>query len=323
MYLMLLCTLLLSAPAEDRPTVIVVAGAEGTSEFGRTFQAWTARWAEAAKQGDARFVLIGQDETSADGPTDKQRLQSVLEQELKTKTQPLWLVFIGHGTHDGREAKFNLRGPDVSDEELAEWLGLARRPLAVFHCASASAPFLSRLSGKGRVVVTATRSGGETSFARFGDYFSAAITDPAADLDKDGQTSLLEAFLAASHRVEEFYKQEGRLPSEHALLDDNGDSQGVGADWFEGIRLKRTAKSGALPDGAAAHQWYLVLSEEEQGLPAAIRQRRDKLELQIAALREKKAAMAEEEYYSRLEKLLLELGRLYAEQSEEGLEVSD
>jgi hypothetical protein len=37
------------------------------------------------------------------------------------------------------------------------------------------------------------------------------IADPAADLDKDGQTSLLEAFLAASHQAESFYKEHGRL----------------------------------------------------------------------------------------------------------------
>ena len=31
-------------------------------------------------------------------------------------------MLIGHGTFDGKDAKFNLRGPDVSDEELAQWL---------------------------------------------------------------------------------------------------------------------------------------------------------------------------------------------------------
>ncbi len=44
-----------------------------------------------------------------------------------------------------------------------------------------------------------------------------------ADLDKDGQVSLLEAFLIASRRTLEFYKVEGRIATEHALIDDNGD----------------------------------------------------------------------------------------------------
>jgi hypothetical protein len=35
------------------------------------------------------------------------------------------------------------------------------------------------------------------NFARFGDYLSQSIIDAAADLDKDDQTSLWEAFLMA------------------------------------------------------------------------------------------------------------------------------
>ena len=44
--------------------------------------------------------------------------------------------------------------------------------------------------------MTATRSGNEQSFARFGGSLADAIADPASDLDQDGQTSLLEAFLS-------------------------------------------------------------------------------------------------------------------------------
>src|SRR4029078_12500696 len=100
------------------------------------------------------------------------------------------------------------------------------------------------------MVVTATRSSSEVNFTRFGDYFSASVNDPTADLDKDGQTSLLEAFLAASSRTQEFYKQNGRLMTEHAILDDNGDGLGIGADFFKGLRASRSARSGAALDGA-------------------------------------------------------------------------
>ena len=88
-------------------------------------------------------------------------------------------------------------GADLSDVELAEWLAPVKRPVVVINCASASGPFLNRLSGNDRVVVTATKSGHETNFARFGQYLAEAIADPHADLDKDGQVSLLEAFLTA------------------------------------------------------------------------------------------------------------------------------
>ena len=315
---LVLCYSLLSTPpdaaraADDRPAVIVVVGAEGEPEYGRDFAKWADRLGTAAASASAEFIAVGRDSPDA-AVSDKQRLKHLLDGELQKgpPTRPLWLVFIGHGTFDGKEAKFNLRGPDLSDAELGEWLKGCKRPLAVINCASASAPFLARLSGPNRVVISATRSGSENNFARFGDYFSAALADPAADLDKDGQTSLLEAFLAASHRVEEWYKQEGRLATEHALLDDNGDKLGIPANWFQGVRATRAARDGAPLDGPRASQWHLLRSPAEQAMPAEVRARRDELELKIEALRAKKASMPEAEYYQQLEALLLDLAHVY------------
>ena len=318
----LFCSLLLASTIEtpatatpdDRPTVIVVVGAEGTPEYGRDFAEWAGRWSAAAGRASARFVQVSGDQSAGDGGGDKERLRALLEAEAKDEARPLWLVLIGHGTFDRREAKFNLRGADLTAEELASWLKPLRRPLAVVNCTSASAPFLNRLSGENRVVVTATRSGSEIHFARFGDQLSAAVADPSADLDKDGQTSLLEAYLAAAHRTAEFYKQGGRLMTEHALLDDNGDGLGTPADWFQGVRATKSAKDGAPPDGSRAHQWHLVRSAAEEAMPPELRARRDELELKVEALRGKKVGMPEAEYYAQLEPLLIELARLYAEQ---------
>ena len=298
------------APAgrPDRPTVVVVVGAEGEPEYGKAFAQWADRWAAAAKKASAEYVEVGRE---GDAAEDKQRLRAALAEAAKEPARPLWLVMIGHGTHDGREAKFNLRGPDVSDAEVAQWLSACKRPLAVIDCSSASAPFLKKLSGPGRVVVTATRTGNENNFARFGDYFSAAVADPGADLDKDGQTSLLEAFLAASHGVAEYYKQEARLATEHALLEDNGDGLGIGADWFQGTRATRAARDGAPLDGPRAHQWHLVMSDAERSLPPEFRAERDELELEVENLRSRKASLPEADYYARLETLLLRMARLY------------
>jgi hypothetical protein len=306
------CLVRASVPT-DRATVIVVVGAEGEPEYGKSFGQWTTRWAEAAKLAAAEYVEIGRAAGDAEG--DKPRLRAALADACKEPARPLWLVMIGHGTHDGREAKFNLRGPDVSDAELAEWLAPCKRPLAVIDCSSASAPFLKRLAGPNRVVITATRAGSENNFARFGDYLSASIADPGADLDKDGQTSLLEAFIAASHRVEEFYKQDARLATEHALLEDNGDGLGIPADWFQGTRATKAAKDGAPLDGLRAHQWALVMSDAEKSLPPEFRAARDKLELDVEALRAKKTKLPEAEYYAQLEPLLVRLARFYREQA--------
>jgi hypothetical protein len=161
------------------------------------------------------------------------------------------------------------------------------------------------------VIVTATKSGYEQNYARFGRYMAEAIIDPQADLDKDGQTSLLEAFLMASGRVGEFYNSEGRLATEHALLDDNGDGLGTPADWFRGIRAVKKAKEGGSADGLRAHQLHLVRSDQEQKLSAQVRARRDELELAISRLRDTKNQAKEDDYYRQLEKLLLELATLY------------
>jgi hypothetical protein len=309
--LFLLACACLAAGDEPRTTVMVVVGAEGTEEYGRQFRKWAERWKEAAVRGTAETTMIG-----LDGPaetTDRERLQKRLAEMAGPSPEPLWLVLIGHGTFDGKTARFNLRGPDVSAGELAGWLKALTRPLAIVNCASCSGPFLNELSGPDRVVITATKSGHEANIARFGDYISSAIGDPKADLDKDEQVSLLEAYLLASAGVREFYAQEGRLATEHALLDDNGDRLGTPADWFKGVRAVKMAKNGARPDGLRASQFHLVSGPRETQLPPEARQRRDQIEQDLARLRERKKELSEDDYFQQLEPLLIELSRLYSE----------
>lgn len=285
------------------PKLLVVVGAPGEEEFGELFADWARLWKEAG--ANLKVTEIG-------GTTnDFELVRTTLAQEPKEGADELWLVLIGHGTFDGKEPKFNLRGPDLSASDLAEWLKPFRRPVAIVNCASASGAFVAKLSAPSRIVITATRSGHEQNFARFGGFISKAIGEAKADLDKDGQTSLLEAYLIASRQVAEFYKTEGRLATEHSLLDDNGDGLGTPADWFRGIRAVKRARDGAALDGLRAHQFHLVRSDAEQKMAPDLRAKRDALELQIAKLRDAKSGLPEQEYYRQLEPLLLELARLY------------
>jgi hypothetical protein len=329
--ILLLATLLLQAATSfAATTVIVVVGAAGEDEFGQKFYQWADTWQKVCDQSGARCVAVRPTaaeqtldrlkretgsgefaERSAKDVEDRDRLKQLLAAEPKDSNEDLWLVLIGHGTFDNKQAKFNLRGPDLAATELVEWLKPFHRPLAVINCASASAPFLSALAAPGRVVISATRSGNEINFARFGQYFAEAVTSPAADLDKDSQTSLLEAFLTASRRVQEFYDSEGRLATEHPLLEDSGDGLGTPPDWFRGIRATKKAKDGASLDGLRAHQFHLLRSDQERQLSADVRARRDQIELAIAKLRDEKKDLEEDVYYERLEPLLLELARLY------------
>jgi len=307
-------------PNTGSPVVIVVVGAAGSPEYGAQFAKWANLWEQACSEGGAQFVAIGLNETQ--NPDDRTALQHQLSAESKQTDAALWLVLIGHGTFDGRTAKFNLRGPDISADDLAEWLKPVVRPLVLINTASSSAPFLNILSGPNRIVITATKSGYEQNYTRFGEYLAEAIAEPKADLDKDGQTSLLEAFLTASHRVDEFYLAAGRLATERALLDDNGDGLGTRADWFRGIRPVQTTEDGAALDGYRAHQFHLVHSAAENRIPPQLRAKRDMLELEVMALRDSKDKLPEEEYFSRLESILINIAHIYeqTDQIEESLE---
>jgi hypothetical protein len=307
-FLALTLTLSTLAADPDRPSVLVVVGAPGTPEYQAPFKKWADGWQSAAEKARAEVIMIGLADEA--GTTDHDRLKAALDSR-STGTEPLWIVLIGHGSFDGKEAKFNLRGPDVTDAEFSTWLAAIKRPIAVIDCASASAPFLNKLSGPDRVVITATKSGSEQNFARFGEYLAEAIADPSADLDKDGQVSLLEAFLVASSRTAEFYKSKARLATEHSLIDDNGDHLGTPAEFFQGVRAIRKAKDGTTPDGLRAHQLPLIPSDRERAIPPEIRQKRNQIELALAALRDQKTKLKEDDYYARLEPLMLELARIY------------
>ncbi|MGA2247999.1 MAG: hypothetical protein ABSH48_23680 [Verrucomicrobiota bacterium] len=297
------------AQTNEQRSLVLVIGAAGETEYGEQFSNWADLWKQAGAQGGLQTLVIGEDK---DSPTnDRTRLLAVLTNEVAKPAGELWLVFMGHGTFDGRSAKFNLRGPDLSAADLAGVLKPCHRPLAVIQCASASGPFINALSGPDRVIVTATRSGYEVNATHFGGYMARAIADPAADLDKDGQTSLLEAFLLASREVAQFYKEAGRLATEHPLLDDNGDGLGTPADWFRGVRAVKTAANGKSVDGVRAHQFHLVRSETEQELSPSARGRRDELEKEVSKLRARKETMPEDEYYRQLEGILVDLARLY------------
>src|SRR5690348_3176905 len=87
------------APADSRPTVVVVVGAPGQPEYEADFRRWADLWQGAATKAGAHLIRIGdgKDEKTA----DRDRLRSALAED-PTGPGPLWLVLIGHGSFDGR-----------------------------------------------------------------------------------------------------------------------------------------------------------------------------------------------------------------------------
>ncbi len=290
------------------PTILVVVGAAGTPEYGELFTAWAEQWRQVADASRAEFILLGTEQSSK---SDREQLQAQIADLPPSGATPVWLVMIGHGTFARGVAKFNLRGLDVSAAELAEWLQPLERPLVIINCASSSGPFVNRLSGPGRVVVTATKSGTEQNFARFGQFLAEAIRSPDSDLDHDDEVSIQEAFVRASAEVQRFYDSEQRLATEHALIDDNADGKGTPASMFRGNRPIAKAKDGSELDGKAAAKMTLAPTGKRLPLTEKEWKQRDALEAELETLRSRKSELSEQEYDAELETILIQLARIY------------
>jgi hypothetical protein len=215
----------------------------------------------------------------------------------------LLVVLIGHGTFDGADAKFNLVGPDLT---LAEWADLTKSiqgRLVFVNAASGSFPFLARLSGRNRIVITANAVPAQQFETVFPEYFVEALAGLAADSDRNGKVSIWEAFTFAADRVHRWFEERGQLPTERALLDDNGDGLG------------REARSDGA-DGALSIATFLrpqlAIVESADGALGVLLKRRAALEKDLEALRARKAAgeLTGSEYEAQLEPVLLEIARL-------------
>jgi hypothetical protein len=270
--------------------VIILQGADGTPDYAKLFATQVSEW-----QAATPCTII----------KDRATLETSLQ---KPGSDPLWLVMIGHGTFDGRDAKFNLTGDDVSAADVAGWLTPLKREVIVLNFAAGSGAFVKPLAGAQRVIVSSTKGGDELSFPRFGQHFTQAITGKAtADLDQDQQVSVLEAFLYAAKKVDDFYATDQRIPTEHALIEDNGDGSGTRSEAFEVLRAKN-----AKADGMRASQIVLVPSVAESKLSPDQVKQRDALEAHVRVLVEKRASMKDDDYYRQLEALFVQLAKLSA-----------
>ncbi|MCA9195357.1 MAG: hypothetical protein KDB03_26480 [Planctomycetales bacterium] len=313
-----LCNFCRESQADER--LILVVGAGGDTEFSEEFGDWGETWRQvAAQQGwqcdvigpvtsDAAFVEAS---VSSTGASDKELLQRAIISTVADQPNRVWVVLIGHGTFAANVAKFNLVGPDLTPEELDSWIGGIKTQVVLVNCSSSSSPFLTQLSGPHRIIVTATRSGSEINYSRFGKFMANAIRDSTADIDHDNEVSLLEAFLSASGNTERFYRDDARLASEHALLDDNHDKAGTSADFFSGILPVKKPVDGKELDGREASRIIIFSSENADKLAPDLVARRDEIERQIDMLRRQKDKMTEESYYNQLETYLLQIIALY------------
>jgi len=294
--------------------LLLVTGLGGEKIYSDTFDAWAHGMRETATQvlgiAPAQVTLLA---NAADASAQARR-EHVLEtlRRVARESAPgdlIMLMLIGHGTARNGRALFNLPGPDLSAEDLAQALKeFADRDVVVVIASSASGAFVPVLSAPGRVVITATAGGGENQHAYFGGHFVAAFSAATADGDKDGRISVLEAFHHARRAVARRYIEEDRLLTEHALLDDDGNGIGTRAPGTPG------AAGAATQDGELAARLYLqpTLSESAPGGAAnrvmvALEVQARELVTRVQRLKLRRERLTSDDYYAELEAILLAL----------------
>jgi hypothetical protein len=292
---------------------LIIVGIGGDSIHSARFHQWASGLHDALIQKHGltkeRVIYLGErpdaDPSRIKGPSRKENVASAIQELARGAgaDDPVLLVIIGHGTSNGPETTLNLSGPDLSGTELAELLApMTAQRLAVVITTASSGPLVQALSGPGRTIITATRTGQERNETWFGQYFVAAYTGDDADTDKDNRISLLEAYQYATREVARHYQEQGLLLTEHALIDDNGDSRGSPQPDVEAGdgQLARSFALGRVASAAG-------VTNTEDPVLRALLQERAEIERRLDALRARRTTMEPAAYDQALEALLVEL----------------
>ena len=308
--------------------LLVVVGLGGDEEYREVFHRWAGDVVSVAveRMGVSEDHVVYLGERPGDFPgviDDRSSLENVASvlARMASESGPLdriLILLIGHGTGQGQEAQFNLPGPDLTPEELDVMLeDFPTQTVALVNTTPSSGPFLPVLSGPNRVVLTATRSAQEKNETQFGGFFVEALGEEGSDLDKNGRTSLAEAFQYARREVDRYYESQGLLATEHAQLDDDSDGEGsydLGEDGLDGrlasvFWLSSSSRGGAetvAPDSITDPELIRLYEEKAD------------LERRVQELRALRGQMEVSRYEQELESLLVELALKNREIREKG-----
>jgi hypothetical protein len=263
----------------------IVAGLGGEPEYEERFREQANAIAGFARKaaGEEQVVAL----TGAEATREAVKRGFAELAKRVSAQDAVTVVLIGHGSFDGEEYRFNLPGPDLTAGELGELIdALPANDQLIVNATSASGAVVERWRRPRRVLITATKSGGERTATRFAQHWTQATTTDAADVNKDDLVTAAEAFEYANRQVEAAFKADVSLATEHARID------GDDADRFAVARFGAARASSGDPEVAA------LLTQ------------RGALELELNAVKDRKASLAEEAYYDELEVVLVKLALL-------------
>lgn len=305
---LLVCTFLAMVQLQASQHVIVVNGEAGDPSYLSEISATAGLWSKASEKAGSIIQTI---DSSPNATSQLERLRTQLSTVQSPSEDPLWIVLIGHGNAQGSTPKFALNGPDLTPNDLSSMLANLHRPVILVAGFACSGAFIAPLAGADRILIAATRSAREDNWVRFPRMFAEAIASPDADLDADGQVSVFEAWFRACGSVEAYYKQEGRMLTEHSILTESGVSKPL--DYLQFAAKPKDPPKVISPTEFAplASQCHLVANPHEASLSREARNERQLLESELVSLRKSKAGLRSEDYQAQLETLLLRLHSLY------------
>jgi hypothetical protein len=222
--------------------VLILCGHPGDAEHTKSFTETVRKLGDGLAKNvgipaERQHILFGsekpKDLPGATGPATREAVVAAIA-EVKKALKPedgLWVICLGHGHHDGRQAWWNLPGPDISAAEFGKLFAEVNCREQVFVMTSSlSGYFVAPLARRDRVVIAATEADAETNETTFPAVLAkvlAAGLDPAEhDFDKDGKLTLFDLYVAVGKEVSQNYASAEQLATEHAQLDDDGDGIG-------------------------------------------------------------------------------------------------
>ncbi len=284
-----LAGLVFAGSAAAKSHFVIVGGLGGELRYAKQWSKYVDGLSETcrktARDDSLVHVLKGKAAT-------KEAIEDVFaELQREAAAGDIVSVFlIGHGSHDGQQYRFNVPGRDVTAGGMKTLLdSLPAKDQLIVITTSASGASMEQLKAERRIVITATKSAGERTVTVFAEHWVEALRDPEADTNKDEVITALEAFTYADKKVQDFYKEEKRLATEHARL------EGELAANFTLTRL------GSALDAVSDPKLRPLF------------ERRGDIERRIAELKNRKDSMEAAAYISELQTLLIELARTQAE----------
>jgi hypothetical protein len=228
-------------PPRERHALIL-CGHPGDDEHVKSFTDTVRKLGEGLTKtvgipSERQHILFGADRPKdlpgATGPATREAVAATVA-EVRKALRPedgLWVICLGHCHHDGRQAWWNLPGPDMTAAEFGKlFADVTCREQVFVMTTSLSGYFVAPLSRRDRVVIAATEADAETNETKFPGVFAqllaGGLNADEHDVDKDGKLTLFDLYVLVAKEIAQSYASDELLATEHQQIDDDGDGVG-------------------------------------------------------------------------------------------------